>query len=122
MTPDKGEHNRRHPSYHCRPNYNRWAFGVLAIYDSCDEETLNGELGQHHSHSRQFSKELFLGDLDYGVEGPAGPDIICKVFTVEAALGDWVGEEVDEPVDEDAEPNEPEGNDGPKAGTELDKW
>lgn len=119
MAPDEGENDRCHPGYHRRPNYDGRTCGVLAVDNGCDEESLDCELGQYNSHTRELSKELFLSDLDNGVEGPAGPDVIGEIFAIEAALGDWVREEVDEPVDEDAEPNEPEGDDGPEAGTKL---
>jgi hypothetical protein len=44
-----------------------------------------------------------------GVERPAGPVIVLKLL-VEALDGVGVGQEVDEPVDEYPNPDEPQGN------------
>ena len=51
-----------------------------------------------------------MGELGDGVEGPTSDGIVVELLLVVYGWGGGVGAEVDEPVEEDEEPDEPEGH------------
>lgn len=48
-----------------------------------------------------------MEEVEDGVEGPGRPYVVGLFLHVEDLLGDGVGEEVEQPVDEDSDENEP---------------
>jgi hypothetical protein len=121
FTPQEREDNGGSPGDEGSPHESGITRDVLLRDDSCNDEGLDGQLGQHYCHPGQFSEELLVGHLDYRVQRPAGPDVLGEVFPVDAALGDGIREEIDQPVKEEDEPDEPDSNDVLETVLELTK-
>ena len=110
VAPDEGEEGGHDCNHNGSPDHNSRPCGIGSGYDGCKEGPLNAPLDEDDAQSGQPGEELFVGELGDGVEGPAGDGVVVEFLLVVDGFGGGVGAEVDEPVEEDEEPDEPEGH------------
>jgi hypothetical protein len=106
---EEGQRHGHHPGHRRRPADDSLAGGVLGGDDDSDDEALDGPLVEDDGKPREFGEEFLMGDKEDGVPRVFRPLVVGEGVLVEDALRDGVREEVEQPKDEDGDPDEPEG-------------
>lgn len=90
----------------------------LVAVDARDDDALDGPIDQYDRHSGEPGEALLVGEVGQRIESDAGPAIVLVVVVVDLDVG-VVGDEVEQPVEEDPEPGEPHRHALPDVGLEL---
>ena len=101
----------------CSPDDHGRAEELVAV-DAGDDDALDGPIDQNDSDSGEPGEALLVGEVGQRIKRDAGPAIVFVVGVVDLDVG-VIGDEVEQPVDEDPEPGEPQGHTLADVGLEL---
>ena len=107
FAPDEGESDCQEDGDDGGPGHNSRSSGVAHTDKDGVEKRMEWDLNEDDGQSRETSEELLMGQVGNGVERPAGDDVVSVFLAVEDVLGGGICEEVDQPVNEYQEPDEP---------------
>ena len=121
LAPDEGEGNGDNEGDDGRPDENGGSSVELPSDDGGNKHALNGPLDQHNGQPRQFGIELLMRQIEDGVERPGSPDVVGVFILVEDFSGGRLREEVEQPVDENDDEDEPHNVALSQDGLELNR-